>query len=575
MANEIELIVRGKDQATPALESVQDGLEGVGTSSKKGSEGTKGLGLSLTDLKSGVDLAVGAFNTFKTAAVAAFNFAQEGASLNQLSDSFASTGISIEALRTAARGTVDDASLMSSTLMLTAGSTGQVRDAFSAAAPQLLEMAKAAQKLNPELGDIPFLYNSIATAAKKVSPMIADNLGIIVKQSEANQKYADSIGVAVTTLTDEQKQLAYLNGLMEAGNVLLEQAGGSTASAADGYAVLTSELKNMTDAAKASADRALGPLISSFADMLVTTNDVREEYGYIRGTVAGFFDMLGGKNTLLDKHRDSMAAIAAGNKAAQQGFSDVGANLNIAADAASRAAEAQSALDEAQRNAAASAADASIAFSDSASALGEMSMAAFVNAQLGILKQAMDDGTISAQEFAKAQEALLIQSGMLSENEQNAQRAIDAITESFLGGRMSAGEMADAILNVKSQLNELESRDITIGVNWNVAPMPQLGGGRSEGGPMHELMAVGGIKTGSGWTIVGEEGPEMAWLPAGTQIMNARDTARARETAASGDGGVVIQVQATINNGMDAELWAARIGEIAGQRVRSRALGVM
>lgn len=573
MANEIELIVKGKDQATPALTSVQDGMEGVGASGKKGSEGTKGLGLSLTDLKSGVELAVGAFNTFKGAAEAAFNFSAEGASLNQLSESFASTGVSIEALRAAARGTIDDASLMSSTLMLTAGTTGEVRDAFSAAAPQLLEMAKAAQKLNPELGDIPFLYNSIATAAKKVSPLIADNLGIIVKQSAANQAYADSIGLAVDSLTDEQRQLAYLNGLLEAGNTLLEQAGGTTASAADGYAALTAELKNMTDAAKAGVDRAIGPLISSYADLLITANDVREEYGYVRGTVAGFFDMLGGKNTLLDQHRLSMEAVASGNEAALQGFRDVGANLNVAADAAGRAAEAQAALDEAQRNAAASAAEASIVFNDTAAALGEMSMAAFVNAQLGVLKQALDDGAISAQDFAAAQEALLIQSGMLTENEQNAQRAIDAITESFLGGRMSADEMADAILNVKSQLNELESRDITIGVNWDVAPMPQLGGG-TEGRPQHEMRASGGIKTGSGWTILGEEGPELAWLPAGTEIMNARETAQARAQALQGDGGVVIQVQATINNGMDAEMWAARIGEIAGQRSRSRALGV-
>lgn len=573
MANEVELIVRGRDQATPALESVQEGLEGVGASGEKGSEGTKGLGLSLTDLKSGVDLAVGAFNTFKQAAEAAFNFAQEGAGLNQLAASFADTGISIEELRRAARGTIDDANLMSSTLMLTAGSTGQVREAFSAAAPQLLEMAKAAGKLNPELGDIPFLYNSIATAAKRVSPMIADNLGIIVKQSEANQAYADSIGVAVESLTDEQRQLAYLNGLLEAGNVLLEQAGGTTASAADGYAKLTAELKNMGDAGKSALDRAVGPTIDAFADLLITANDVREEYGYVRGTVAGFFDMLGGKNTLLDTHRANLEAVAAGSAAAAEGYSDVGANLAIMGDAAGRAAENEAALAQAQADATRAAADASIAFSDAASALGEMSMAAFVNAQLAVFKQALDDGTISAQEFAAAQEALLIQSGMLTENEQNAQRAIDAITESFLGGRMSADEMADAILNVKGQLNELESREITIGVNWNVAPMPQLGGSGGDVGGGIEMRAMGGPKTSSGWTILGEEGPELAWLPAGTQIMNARDTAQA--LAGQGDGGVVINVQAVINTPMDAEVWAGRIAEIAGQRTRSRAMGVV
>ena len=71
--------------------------------------------------------------------------------------------------------------LMSATSTLLAGTSGDLATALGNATPQLLEIAKAANKLNPSLGDTAFLYESIATGVKRASPMILDNLGLTIK----------------------------------------------------------------------------------------------------------------------------------------------------------------------------------------------------------------------------------------------------------------------------------------------------------------------------------------------------------------------------------------------------------
>lgn len=571
MANKIQLTVSADDQASGPLAKVKDSLGGVGEAGKKSSEGTKAAGISLTDLKSGIDMAIGAFNAFKDAAEAAFNFAAEGAAINQTRDSFEGLGLSIDALRQASNGTVDDMTLMAGSLTLMAGATGTVQEHFASATPQLMEMAKAASKLNPTLGDTSFMFSSIATAAKRQSAMIADNLGIVVKQEEAYQKYADSIGVAVTQLTAEQKQIAFLNGLLEAGNVLLEQAGGSTESAADGYAQLTAELKNMMATAKANVATGVQPMISNMGLLMTAMRETGTSTQGAGASIQFLKTLFTGTSPVIEEYRANLAAAAAGNAAAAQGFNDVGVG---AMNATGPVLDLASAQEEAARTAGESA----IGFNDAASRLGELREEMFVSSQIAVLREEMEKGAISAADFATAQEALLVKSGMLTDAEIDAQRAVDNIIGSFVTGGMSANEMADALLNVKGKLDTLENKTIEIGFKWNVPAFPDIlpvGGGSANVGGSVEMRAEGGLVASSGLALVGEEGPEFVHLPAGSRVVPADRTRQMQQNGGMGDGGVLINVQATINNGMDAELWANRIAEIAGQRTRSRAMGVV
>jgi len=255
MANTIEVILKSKDEATP---------------------GIKAFGLSLTDLKSGIQMAGQAIQKTAQAIKEVWDFTKEGAAVIQTTQSFDRLGLSIQTLRDASLGTVDDMTLMKASLTLTAGASEELQGRLLGSAGQLMEIAKAANALNPTLGDTAYMYESIATGIKRASPMILDNLGIVVKIDEANRAYAASIGKTVDQLSAEEKQIALLNGTIEAGSRLIEQAGGTTESFADSWARLTVETTNATNALKANAAEIAGPILSNYADFLETTREAGE-----------------------------------------------------------------------------------------------------------------------------------------------------------------------------------------------------------------------------------------------------------------------------------------------------------
>jgi hypothetical protein len=115
----------------------------------------------------------GMASSFKTSAIAIaatgaaiaiagkqiYELGKRGAIVTQTADSFdyltKKLGLApdiLEQLRKASRGTIDDMTLMSSTATLLAGTSDELGKALGQATPQLLEIAKAANKLNPSLG---------------------------------------------------------------------------------------------------------------------------------------------------------------------------------------------------------------------------------------------------------------------------------------------------------------------------------------------------------------------------------------------------------------------------------------
>ena len=123
------------------------------------------------------------------------------------------------------------------------------------------------------------MYESIATGIKRGSPLILDNLGIVVKVGEANEIYAATLGKTVEELTAAEKQMALLNATVLAGDRLIEQAGGTVESATDSWSRLRVEIKNATDATKAQAAEIAGPLIKALADQLQLQREIEEQYG--------------------------------------------------------------------------------------------------------------------------------------------------------------------------------------------------------------------------------------------------------------------------------------------------------
>lgn len=482
--SKLEIQVLARNLAKEALKQAQDDLKGIGEAAKKSSEegekGSKKFGVSLTELKSGIDLAVGGLKTLAEVGKAAFDFAEAGAVVNQTTASFAGMGVSLDTLRAAARGTVDDMTLMSSTLTLVAGAGPAMQGALAEAAPKLLEMAKAANKLNPTLGDTTFLYQSIATAAKRQSVQIADNLGIVVNQAQAYETYATSVGKAVTELSAEEKQLAFLNALLESGNVLLEQAGNSTESAADGYARLKTEVANATADMQAAADTGLSPFINRTADFIEASRAVGTNMWSMAGSIQYVQTALTGTSATVAEYNARLEAqetaekrniltaqayVAAYGTVKTETYASLDASnlysqaLAVSEAVSAAAAQKSYALAEAQRAAAQAAQEAQSAFLEGAAALGEYSTAQVAQQQIDALRVAMEQGKLAPEEFAAAQQNVLVGFGLLTDAEIAAQSRLDALTQLYTSGAITAQEYATQSLVTKQALDTVTAAE--------------------------------------------------------------------------------------------------------------------
>lgn len=277
---ELRLVVSFDDQgAVVGLRSINDETARTKDATEQGGEGVSGFGEKLGSLRNVVQNTAAAAVAFGATMKVAFDLGEEGAQIAQTGESFGmlldKVGAApdlLDQLKQASAGTIDDLSLMSSTSTLLAGAQGELATNLAGSTPRLLEIAAAASKLNPALGDTTFMYDSLALGIKRASPMILDNLGLTIKIGAANEDYARSIGKTVDQLTAEEQKIALLNATLDAGDVLIDQVGGSTEAATDSFARLTASIKNMTDEGKAS----LAPFLADAAtglELLLTWND--------------------------------------------------------------------------------------------------------------------------------------------------------------------------------------------------------------------------------------------------------------------------------------------------------------
>ncbi len=290
---EVDLIVKA---ISSGFDKVAKDLKGVGDSSSSASTETQKAGMSFTEMANQLQVAEQAASVFFGTFQQAFEIGRAGEQVRQTSASFdtltASVGVSnglLDELKIASRGTVDDMTLMSATSTLLAGTQGALATALASATPELMSMAKAAQKLNPSLGDTTYMYESLALGIKRASPMILDNLGITVKLSEAYEVYARSIGKSADQLSAEEQKIALLNGVLAQGDILMRQAGGTNASYTDSIDRMNVAIKNASDAIKAKFAPSLSDAAGAVYNLMEGTNNV---------------------NTALEQHEQKMANTA-------------------------------------------------------------------------------------------------------------------------------------------------------------------------------------------------------------------------------------------------------------------------
>ena len=432
--------------------------------SKKGLEGAK---QSLGAVAAEAATAAGVLVAFGLAAKQAFDLGREGASITQTRDSFYGLAESVGASETslediikATNGTIDEMTAMSGVLTLTAGASDAFALSLFDASPRLAEIAKAANKLNPRLGTTAEQFNSISLGIKRQSPLILDYLGILVKAEVANKNMAAALGKTVEQLTAEEKQMAFLNATMEAGNKLIEQAGGTAESAADSYAQLEVATKQISDQFKEWTNEAILPAVSALATLITASGTMGDAFAEQNDTLltstGSYEEYLG----MLVKAAMASGVLSAEEAALINTTEDLievtGAATEkewLLAQMMDTSVDSTEFLDAAQEQLAEQMARSRGETDLLAGSTGELSeKTTNLASNYGTLTDAMLFNSVAAGLDKDAQDALAVSLGLTTEAELEFNQAIAELSAMHEAGAISADIQAAAILRLRQEL---------------------------------------------------------------------------------------------------------------------------
>ena len=165
----------------------------------------------------------------------------------------------IDKLNEVSMGTVSNTDLMLSVNKAMALGVGNNIDDIT----KLMEIARLKGRA---LGlDTTQAFNDIVTGIGRGSPLILDNLGIIIKQEAAQKAYAKQLGKTVDEMTDAEKSQSIFNAVMESGTKDLELAGELSLS----FGEKMQQIRKETADASVSLGESLLPVIETLADIII------------------------------------------------------------------------------------------------------------------------------------------------------------------------------------------------------------------------------------------------------------------------------------------------------------------
>ena len=235
----------------------------------------------------------------------AYEFGKAGAQINRLETSFAqlasasgeSSDEILSSLQRASSGTVDQASLILSAnraIMLGLGADAEKMG-------DLMEVARfrgRAMGLTTQQA-----FNDIVTGVGRMSPMILDNLGIVVDSEAAYIEYATALGTTASELSEVQKKQALLNTVLETGKKQINDAGGLADDSADAYEHFEASIKTLGSSITKVGDEAgaISVAVDGLADGVDWVNDRTliwiDNLKNARTIIDHFFPAVGGQQS--------------------------------------------------------------------------------------------------------------------------------------------------------------------------------------------------------------------------------------------------------------------------------------
>jgi hypothetical protein len=146
-------------------------------------------------------------------------------------------------------------------------------------------------------------FSDITLAVARQSNKILDNLGIIVKVEQANERYAATLGKSAQNLNDTERAQAFLNAALEAGEGLMKRLGDQTQTSAEKmqqFKAQLSEIKQFAGETLAPAFQPILDLINALSGLLPGgRTPLEDQIGVVERTLERYKSALQGyKNEL-------------------------------------------------------------------------------------------------------------------------------------------------------------------------------------------------------------------------------------------------------------------------------------
>lgn len=258
----LKLVAEFTDKATGGLKKVGGGIKDLEKTTKKS-------GGQMKNALKGVAIGLAAVATAAIAAKQVFDFANAGANLlrleqagEELASGFdTSMAELVGAVQTASRGTIsasDAVGAANRAMML-----GVATDAETMASLMQVAMTRGrAMGLSTQQA-----FDDIVTGLGRASPMILDNLGIILDSTQVYEDYAKTIGKSADSLTKAEKTQALVASTIKGAKAPTEDL-------AETFEQLGVLIKDATDNLKKMVAEGLAPVIQAIIDNAV----VQDEY---------------------------------------------------------------------------------------------------------------------------------------------------------------------------------------------------------------------------------------------------------------------------------------------------------
>jgi len=229
----------------------------------------KGATKTLTGLEKnlkGLEGAIGTFKKIGAAAVVmgatidkAFDIGYAGAQTKRLEASGDELAASLGGNYDDIIQALDEASLntVSQTDLMTAANRAMMLQ-LGADAGQLADLMQVAAFRGRAMGlDTTQAFSDIVTGVGRMSPMILDNLGIVIDAERRYQDYAAAQGISADAIDATTKKQILLNGVLEEGTKMIAEAGGLALDEAASYERMRASIKDLGDEIMRSLSKPL------------------------------------------------------------------------------------------------------------------------------------------------------------------------------------------------------------------------------------------------------------------------------------------------------------------------------